>query len=365
MRRAAMNKYRESSLTRRGFLGVVLIVLVIAVGLQPERITNWATAIRYHALFVEAGGLSVGDDVKVSGVKVGSVTDVSLRSGKAQVDFTVKSGVTLGSETTAHIRTGTLLGKRMVTLESAGNTVMRPLSVIPVTRTASPYSLTEAVGDLAANTAGTNLGSLNQSLDTLANTINQIAPQLGPTFDGLTRLSKSINSRNDTVAELLNNTGAVTGILAERSQQVNQLILNANDLLAVLVQRRKTIVALLNSTSALAQQLSGLISENEKLLSPMLEKLNSVTAVLEKNRDNIAKGLPGLTKYLSTLSEIVSNGPYYTAYVPNLIPGQFTQPFIDYLFGFRRGTNAGRPPDNAGPRAEVPFPYNGIPQGPH
>jgi phospholipid/cholesterol/gamma-HCH transport system substrate-binding protein len=33
-----MLKYRGSSLIRSGFLGVVLIILVIAVGLQPERI---------------------------------------------------------------------------------------------------------------------------------------------------------------------------------------------------------------------------------------------------------------------------------------------------------------------------------------
>lgn len=359
-----MIKYRGGRLARAGFIGIVLVVLIITVGLQPERLINAATAIRYHALFIEAGGLTVGNDVKVSGVKVGAVTGVSLDTGKALVDFTVDSQVVLGSETTAHIRTGTLLGERILTLESAGAASLAPLAVIPTTRTASPYSLSEAVGDLTTNTAGTSFDSLNQSLDTLAQTIDQIAPQLGPTFEGLARLSSSLNSRNDTVAALLNNTSTVTGILADRSQQVDQLILNSNDLLAVLVERRLKIVALLNSTSSLAQQLSGLIDDNEEILAPMLEKLNSVTAVLEKNRDNIAKGLPGLTKYLSTLSEIVSNGPYYTAYVPNLIPGQFTQPFLDYAFGFRRGTDAGQPPDNAGPRAELPFPYNGIPLEP-
>lgn len=359
-----MIKYRGAHLVRAGFLGVALIVLVIAVGLQPERILNWASSIRYQAQFVEAGGLDVGNDVKVSGVKVGTVTDVSLRQGKAMVTFTVDGKVGLGADTTAHIRTGTLLGERMLTLESSGDGRMAPLTVIPVSRTASPYSLSEAVGDLTRNTAGTSFETLNQSLDTLSATVAQVAPQLGPTFDGLTRLSRSINGRNDQMAELLANTGTVTGILAERSEQVNQLILNSNDLLAVLVERRQAIVAILQSTSALAKELSVLIADNEQVLAPMLEKLNSVTAVLEKNRDNLSKGLPGLTKYLSTLSEIVSNGPYYTAYVPNLIPGQFTQPFLDYIFGFRRGTDAGRPPDNAGPRAELPFPYNGIPQRP-
>ena len=360
-----MIKYRQPRLVRVGLFGAVLIILIIAVGLQPERIISWATTVRYQAEFVEAGGLRAGDAVRVSGVKVGSVSGISLRGGRALVDFTVDSAVQLGSETTAHIRTGTLLGERIMTLDSVGDSIMRPLSTIPTTRTASPYSLTEAVGDLTTNTAGTDLGALNQSLDTLSATINQIAPQLAPTFDGLSRLSQSINSRNDSVAQLLHNTASVTGLLSERSQQVNEMLLNSNDLLSVLVERRQAIVALLQSTSALAQQLSGIIQDNEKELAPMLEKLNSVTAVLEKNRDNLAAGLPGLTKYLTTLSEIVANGPFYTAFVPNLIPGQFTQPFLDYAFGFRRGTDAGRPADNAGPRAELPFPYNGIPQGPH
>ena len=47
----------------------------------------------------------------------------------------------------------------------------------------------------------------------------------------------------------------------------------------------------------------------------------------------------------------------------NLSPGQIAQPFFDYALGFRRGIGrAGQPPDNAGPRAEIPFPYNGMPQ---
>ena len=46
----------------------------------------------------------------------------------------------------------------------------------------------------------------------------------------------------------------------------------------------------------------------------------------------------------------------------NLNPAQTIQPFFDYALGFRRGTDAGQPPDNAGPRAEIPFPYNGVPQ---
>ena len=128
---------------------------------------------------------------------------LSLRGPQCLGDLHLDGTVSLGSDTTAHVRTGTLLGERVLTLESKGDGTMRPMDVIPVSRTASPYSLTEAVSELTTNTAGTDTASLNQSLDTLSATLDQIAPQLGPTFDGLTRLSQAINDRDDTFGELL------------------------------------------------------------------------------------------------------------------------------------------------------------------
>ena len=126
-----MLKYRGLGLVRAGLIGVALIVMVILVGLSPDRFISWATMVRYQALFTEAGGLAVGNPVIVSGVKVGTVSDVSLRHGDALVTFTTKGDVLLGSETTAHIRTGSLLGERMLTLESAGSGTMHPMTRHP------------------------------------------------------------------------------------------------------------------------------------------------------------------------------------------------------------------------------------------
>jgi phospholipid/cholesterol/gamma-HCH transport system substrate-binding protein len=361
-----MLKYRAKSLVRAGFMGVVLAILIIAVGLQPERLLSYATSLEYKALFAEAGGIAVGNDVTLAGIKVGSVTDVSLDNGDALVGFTIASKYPLGSETSAHIKTGTLLGERVLTLESAGSGTLKRAEPIPASRTSSPYSLSDAVGDLTTNTAGTDTQQLNASLDTLSTTLDQIAPQLGPTFDGLTRLSRSLNSRDETLGELLKSAADVTGILSERSQQVNSLILNANDLLGVLVERRQAVVDLLANTSAVSKQLIGLVADNEKELAPTLERLNKVNEVLVRNRDNLAKAIPGAAKYQTTLSEAVSSGFYYTAYVPDFNPSQLIQPFLDYAFGFRRGAfGAGQPPtnDRTGPRAELPLPYNAIPGG--
>lgn len=357
-----MLRYRGKHLARMGLIGIILIGFVVAIGLQPEQLVQWATSVRYQARFTEAGGLGTGADVTLSGIKVGSVTDVVLDNGDALVTFAMAGKYPLGSQTSVHIRTGSLLGERVLTVEPEGSGKMHQLDVIPVTRTSSPYSLTDVVGELTANTAGTDTESLNRSLDTLSDTIDQIAPRLGPTFDGLSRLSRSLNNRNEGLAELLKSAADVTGVFSERSQQINALILDADSLVEVLNTRRQAIVNLLVSTSAVSRQLSELVAQNNEQLKPTLDEINSLNKILVKNRDNLAKALPGLAKYELTQGETVSNGAYYSAYIPNLMLPQLFQPFFDYAFGFRRGVDAGQPPDNAGPRAELPFPVNGIPQ---
>ncbi|WP_156687180.1 MCE family protein [Mycobacterium sp. Marseille-P9652] len=358
-----MNKYRGAGLIKAGFIGAVLIALVIAVGLNPDQLLQRATTVRYQALFSDAGGLATGNDVLVSGIKVGSVSNMSLDHGDVLVTFTVKGNVLLGSASTAHIKTGSLLGQRVLTLDSAGSGTMRPLAVIPASRTSSPYSLSEAVSDLTTDIGGTNTDALNQSLDTLSSTLNQIAPELGPAFDGVTRLSATLNARNQTLGQLLKGAADVTGILGQRSQQLNTLILNANDLVSMLVSRRQAIVRLLSSTSAVARQLSGIVHDNEAKLAPALEKLNSVTDMLEKNRDNLSKALPGLAKYELTQGETVSSGFYYNPFIPNVFTLQFFQWLFDYTWGFRAYGAPGQPPDTAGPRALFPFPFNQNPGG--
>ncbi|OBG58424.1 MULTISPECIES: MCE family protein [unclassified Mycobacterium] len=360
-----MLKYRGAQLVKPGFIGVILAVMVILVGLSPDRFIQWATMVRYQALFTEAGGLAKGNPVIVSGIKVGTVSDVKLRHGDALVTFAMKGNVLLGSETSAHIRTGTLLGERMLTVESAGTGTMHPMALIPVSRTSSPYSLTEAVSDFTSDTAGTNTAALNQSLDTLAATLDQIAPQMGPAFDALTRLSRTLNSRNKNLGELFKSAGDVTGILSERSMQVNKLILNSDSLLQVLVARRQEIVDLLANTSAVAKQLTALVHDNESTLAPTLERLNRVLAVLEKNRDNIGKALPGLAKFQITVGEAIAGMYAYQAFVPNFLVPQLFQEFFDYLWGFRTfDTSKGPGFPSPVPRALTPWPYNSIPQCP-
>ena len=180
----------------------------------------------------------------------------------------------------------------------------------------------------------------------------------------LTRLSQTLNSRNQTLGELLKGAADVTGILSA-TQRASQHVDPQRQRSAV----HAGVAAPGDCASCWKhvrgrQALTGIVHDNESKLAPTLAKLNSVTAVLEKNRDNIAKALPGLAKYELTQGETVSSGFYYNPFIPNLFTLQFFQPFVDYAFGFRAYGAAGQPPDKAGPRALLPFPFNQNPTPP-
>lgn len=329
----SLSAYKGARLARPGLVGLVLAVCVIAIGLQSQQFIVLATTVRYGAVFTEAGGLSVGDEVIVSGVSVGTVVGVRLDHGDARVDFAVDDGIVLGDTTEARIKTGSLLGQRILELESHGASTLRPRQVIPVARTSSPYSLTDAVGELTTNVSEIDTAALDRSLTLLAQTLDRIAPQLGPALTGLTDVSRAVNSRDATLRELLATTSQVAGIIGERGSRINTMLLDANSLLGVLAQRRQAIVDLLANIRAVAAQLSGVVADNEAELAPTLDRLNSIVAMLEKNRDNIAASLPGLAKVSLTQGEAVSGGPFYNAFVVNLLDGHLIQPLIDQAFG--------------------------------
>ncbi|MDT0400080.1 hypothetical protein, partial [Streptomyces edwardsiae] len=84
--------------------------------------------------------------------------------------------------------------------------------------------------------------------------------------------------------------------------------------------------------SRAATQLRGFIADNRQQLHPMLDKLNGVLTIIDNRKERLQEAVKLLNKYALSLGESVGSGPFFKAYIPNLIPGQIAQPFIDAAF---------------------------------
>lgn len=279
----------------------------------------------YTAYFGEAAGLQAGNEVRIAGVTVGHVTGVSLAGDKVAVTFTVK-GAWVGNQTTAAIKIKTLLGDKYLALDPLGPAPLNPGQPIPLSRTTSPYDVTQAFGGVAQQISQINTSQLAKSLQTLSTAFATTPPYVRKALSGLASLSSSVASRNAEVTSLLAGTRKVTGTLAAEDARFQALLGDGNLLLSMLRQRQAAVHSLLLGTQALATQLSGLVNDDQARLGPALAALNQVTNVLQANQANLTRALALAGPYYRLLTNAVGNGRWFDAYICGLVPRSYLPP---------------------------------------
>jgi phospholipid/cholesterol/gamma-HCH transport system substrate-binding protein len=119
-------------------IGMLAMALVFALTFNAAALPIIGGGKVYTAQFAEAGGLKEGNEVRVAGVKVGKVTDISLDGAVVSVRFRAEVD-RLGDQTTASVKVKTMLGQKFLALDPLGST--RPSPTFPTrSRRSTPTS---------------------------------------------------------------------------------------------------------------------------------------------------------------------------------------------------------------------------------
>jgi phospholipid/cholesterol/gamma-HCH transport system substrate-binding protein len=326
-----MRSFSQRQLAIIGAIGMAAIAGIVLGALQYDKLPIFtAQQKEYSAYFTESSGLGAGAHVQVSGFQVGAVTGVELDGSRVRVDFNIDENVPLGDRTEAAIKAKSLLGAKVLEITPRGEQTLS--APIPIERTTPAYHLPDALGDLAETVDALDADRLDESLATLAQTFKDTPPDLRIAVEGAARFSQTLNERDAQLRELLANANNVTGVLANRTDRVVNLIVNTNALLSQLQTQSSALDQISGSISALSKQLSGFVADNRAQLRSALDKLNGVLTIVDNRRERVQKSIKLLNAYAMSLGESVSSGPFFKAYVVNLLPGQFVQPFVDAAF---------------------------------
>jgi phospholipid/cholesterol/gamma-HCH transport system substrate-binding protein len=283
----------------------------------------------YEAYFTDAGGITPGNDVNVSGIKVGSVSSVALAGGSAKVSFTVDRSVKVGDQSLVAIKTDTVLGQKSLAVTPGGGGTSR---TIPLGRTTTPYTLNTALQDLGQNASDLDKPKFEQALGVLTDTLHDATPQLRGALDGVASLSRSLNARDEALQQLLFRAKSVSDVLAKRADQVNQLIVDGNQLFAALDERRQALSNLIAGIDDVSQQLSGFVADNKTEFGPALTKLNLVLDNLNAHKDHISEALKRLPPYATALGEVVGSAPGFQINLYGLPPASLAEVLLDTYF---------------------------------
>ncbi|MCW2610459.1 MAG: transporter substrate-binding protein [Cryptosporangiaceae bacterium] len=320
-----MKPFRERNTAVVGVVGLTALGVLLTVAFNADNLPIIGGGATYHAAFTEAAGLQAGNEVRVAGVKVGKVTGLGLDGPKVRVDFRVADdSVRLGKQTAATIRIKTVLGQKYLSLEPSGSGRLQEGDVIPLSRTASPFDVQDALGGLADTVDQIDTKQLATAFGTIADTFKDSPAEVSASLDGLSRLSTTIASRDAQLSALLGRTRTVTAVLAERDTEFQRLVADGNLLLAEISRRREAIHTLLVSTTQLSQQLIALVGENRAQLEPALKQLRGVVSILEANQTQIDQTVPRLARFVYAFSNVLGNGRWFDSYVACLMPPPVT-----------------------------------------
>lgn len=259
----SMSVLRNPTLWGAGALVIVTILGLVAALLYIS--PPGQTTVTFYT--DDSASIRPGDQVRIAGIPVGKVQDLSLEADHVRVRTRVDENAFVGDRSTVDVRMLTVVGGYYVNIVSLGD---KPLgtNTIPLERVTMPYSLIRTLTDATKITENVNTKPVNESLDELQNGLK------GANVD---TLSAVINAGNDVMSTIDRQRGQISAIL-NLSDEYIQALSNFGDELKQMILK----VSVLEQTLALySKALAASISQ----MSKVIEGIMPIAEFYLKHRD--------------------------------------------------------------------------------
>jgi phospholipid/cholesterol/gamma-HCH transport system substrate-binding protein len=271
----------------------------------------------YSAVFTDASRLKTGDTVRVAGIRVGTVTDVSLDSDRrVLVDFDADQNIKLTEGTKAAISYLNLTGDRFLELVDApGSTrLMPPGAQIPVDRTAPALDLDLLLSGLKPVVQGLNPKDVNA----LTSSLVQVFQGQGGTIDSLlsktSSFSNTLADHNQTVQQLIDNLNQALGTISKDGDQFKDAIDKLEKLISGLSADRDPIGTAISSLDNGTASIADLLTQARPPLKGTIDQLNRLAPNLDNGKgflDGSLQRAPGNYRKLARIGAYGSFVQYY------------------------------------------------------
>lgn len=299
---------------------IFMVTTALATGVLVITIGNlsFGATKEYAAEFVDATGVNKGDDIRIAGVKVGTVQKVEvLGVDRAKVTFNVDAETVIDQATNATIRYRNLIGQRYISLtqEGDGGERLDEGESLPTSRTKPALDLTVLFNGFKPLFQALSPDDINK----LSFEIVQVFQGEGGTVEGLlgstASITQTLADRDQVIGELLDNLDYVLDHVADRDEQLTQLIDSFRGLIGGLNDDREAILSSLDSISELSVQTAALVTEIKDPFVKDIKELRKVAGNLDRNRKEIDRSLQVLPIKLTKIGRTATYGSWFNFYL--------------------------------------------------
>jgi virulence factor Mce-like protein len=251
------------------------------------------------AIFTSATSIYPGDEIRIAGVKVGTITGIRPDGAWAVLDLEVDHGVRVAADARAVIVAHNLVSARFVGLTPSGGAgpTMSDGAVIPVTRTAVPVEwdevkehLTRLATDLGP-TGPVSASSVGRFIDSAADAMDGNGARLRETIAQLAGISRVIADGGGDITEMIENLQTFVAVLRESNTQIVSFQNRLATLSSVLDGSRDDLDAALTNLSEAVGSVQRFVAGSRDQTTEQVQRLVNVTQNLVDHRADLEQVL--------------------------------------------------------------------------
>ncbi|HEU5028290.1 MAG TPA: MCE family protein [Spirillospora sp.] len=277
-------------------LAVIAAATVAFLVLRPPAGT------RITVYFHDAVGVYKGSDVRILGVKAGTVNSVRAEGTQVRAVLTVDHGIDVPAGANVVAIAPSLVADRYVQLTPAytGGPKMAAGAVIPVERTATPVELDQIYASITKLSKelgpdGVNKdGALSRVLGTGAENLQGNGQDIRTTTERMAQAAKTLSGSQKDLFATISNLSTFTSMLKTNDGQVRQAERQLADVTGFLADDRDELDAALKALAAALAKVKVFIHDNREQISTNVQKLAKITQLLVDQRRSLAEALDDL-----------------------------------------------------------------------
>jgi phospholipid/cholesterol/gamma-HCH transport system substrate-binding protein len=306
-----------STLIKFTIFGVVMAMLTAFLFFIFGQVRTGSTN-GYSAVFADASRLEPGDTVRVAGIRVGTVKDVSLQADrKVLVEFDADRNIVLTTGTKAAIRYLNLVGDRYLELvDTPGSTkIMAVGSQIPEDRTAPALDLDLLLGGLKPVIQGLNPEDVNALTASLIQILQGQGGTLDSLFSKTSSFTNSLADNNQVIEELIEDLKNTLDTLSKDGDDFSGAIDRLQQLVHGLSEDRDPIGTAIESLDNGTTSLADLLTRARPPLNGVIDQLNLLAPILDNDKDRLDATIQRLPEIYRKLARVGSYGAFFPYYI--------------------------------------------------
>jgi phospholipid/cholesterol/gamma-HCH transport system substrate-binding protein len=315
---------------------VFLVITAFATFILGETIANssYGSTYTYKAEFADVTGLQIGDDVRIAGVRVGTVQNIeikrskvpaSLNKGYALVSFTVEKSAKVPTSAVVNLRYRNLVGQRYLDVEQGpGDTskLLKPGSTIcgrsdptNCSHTHPAVDLTLLFGGFKNLIQGLDAPQINQLSIALIESLQGEGGALQSLFATVADLTNALADKDKVIGDVIDNLSSVLTAVGQRDAELSDLIVQLRNFMTGLANDRSTIGNAIEGVNRLAESTSGLLTQVRGPFAQDVKSITDLSDSLNANASTITYVLNQLPPTVAGLIRTASYGSWFNFYL--------------------------------------------------